>query len=46
MQVAVAEFDSEQVAFPHFVDLTEHTFDDAVMAFGGMLRRPLRQHFG
>lgn len=46
VQVAVAELDVDRVAFPHFVDLTQHTFDGAVMAFGRMIRRVVQHHFG
>jgi hypothetical protein len=46
VQVAVAELEADRVAFPHFVDLTRHSFDGAVMAFGRMLRRLVWREFG
>ena len=45
-QVAVASMDPDRVAFPDFVDLTEHSMAAAVAEFGRMLQRVLRRRFG
>jgi len=36
-QVAVEEMD--EIAFPHYVDLSKYTMDEAVVRFGNMLIR-------
>lgn len=45
-QVAVAELHQNWIAFPNYTDLSEHSLDGAVAAFGRMLKRLVMRRFG
>jgi hypothetical protein len=45
VQVAVAEMESDRVAFPDFTDLTQHQIPVAVKLFGRMVQRVLMRQY-